>query len=182
MEMRGKKVVLRDKRLEDAWNDYSWKRDPELARLDATIPLDIPFPIYLRGYAEELNRTDIGGRNLAIETTEGKHIGNCSYYHIDRVKRKTEVGITIGDQTVWDAGYGTDAVSTLVEYLFKVELFERIYLHTLVHNARAQKCFRKCGFVPVRRVFRDGYDFVLMEIARSARACRESDREASKHA
>lgn len=180
MEIRGKKIILRDKRLEDAWNDYNWKRDPELARLDATLPLDIPFPIYLRGYAEELDRADVVGHSLAIETLDGRHIGNCSYYHIDRVKRQTELGIIIGDQTVWDGGYGTDAVSSLVDYLFKVELFQRIYLHTLVFNARAQKCFSKCGFVPVRRVFRDGYDFLLMEIAKSATAPAQGDHQASR--
>ncbi len=45
--IKGKKVVLRDKRLEDAWQDYAWKIDPELSRLDATIPLDVPFQTYL---------------------------------------------------------------------------------------------------------------------------------------
>ena len=31
----GKKVVLRDKRLADAKDDYAWQTDPELAQLDA---------------------------------------------------------------------------------------------------------------------------------------------------
>lgn len=182
MEIRGQKVVLRDKKLEDAWNDYSWKKDPELARLDASIPLDIPFPVYLLSYAEELNRTDMGGRNLAVETIDGRHIGNCSYYHIDRAKRQAELGIIIGDQSAWDKGYGTDAVGALVDYLFKTEDFERIYLHTLVGNGRAQKCFRKCGFASVKRVFRGGYDFILMQIIKPAPASRDCGSEASQHA
>jgi RimJ/RimL family protein N-acetyltransferase len=181
-EIRGKAVVLREKRLEDAWNDYTWKKDAELARLDASIPLDIPFPIYLLGYAEELNRADTGGYTLAIETTDGRHIGNCSYYHVDRGKRETELGIIIGDQSCWDEGYGTDAVAALVDYLFKVERFDRVYLHTLVGNSRAQKCFRKCGFVPVKRVFRGGYDFILMQITRPVPAPHEGSSEASRHA
>ncbi len=32
--IKGKKVILREKRLEDAANDYRWRTDPELARLD----------------------------------------------------------------------------------------------------------------------------------------------------
>lgn len=180
-EIRGNKVVLRDKKLEDAWNDYSWKTNAELARLDASIPLEIPFPIYLLGYAEELNRVDVGGRTLAIETGDGRHIGNCSYYHIDRVRREVELGIIVGDKLCWDQGYGTDAVAALVDHLFKVEHFHRVYLHTLVGNDRAQKCFSKCGFRPVRRVFRGGYDFVLMQITKPAPDPHTTSSEASTH-
>ncbi len=56
--IKGKKVVLREKRLEDAWNDYTWKKDAELASLDATFPMDVPFSIYLASYSEELRYPD----------------------------------------------------------------------------------------------------------------------------
>ena len=39
----GKKVILREKRTEDAWDDYSWETDPELARLDAAPVLTMPY-------------------------------------------------------------------------------------------------------------------------------------------
>lgn len=178
--IKGKRVILREKRLEDAWNDYVWKNDAELARLDASVPLNIPFSVYLLGYAEELNRPGYAGCTLAIETLDGKHIGNCSYYHIDHAKGETEVGIIIGDQFCWNEGYGTDAIDSLVEYLLNQEGFKRIYLHTLVRNTRAQKCFQKCGFVPVRRVFRGGYDFLLMEIAGARTAPSGESTEASQ--
>jgi RimJ/RimL family protein N-acetyltransferase len=162
--VKGKRVVLREKRLEDAWNDYAWKQDPEIARLDATLPLDLPFDMYLVSYAEELNLGDGRAHILAIETLDGKHIGNCSYYNLDRGKREAELGILIGEMACWDSGYGTDAVAALVHYAFKKEGLKRMYLHTLVENVRAQKCFQKCGFVPCRQVRRSGYDFILMEI------------------
>jgi len=163
-EIRGKKVLLRRKKLEDAWTDYAWKQDPELARLDATIPLDLPFSMYLVSYAEELNQYDGRTHTYAIETLDGKHIGNCSYYNLDRDRREAELGILIGEASCWDSGYGTDAVATLVRYAFRKESLRRMYLHTLVKNIRAQCCFRKCGFVPGRRVARAGYDFIRMEI------------------
>lgn len=163
-EIRGKRVLLRKKKLEDAWIDYAWKRDPELARLDATIPLDLPFSMYLIGYAEELNQYDGRTHTYAIETLDGKHIGNCSYYNLDRDRREAELGILIGEASCWDSGYGTDAVAALVQHAFRKESLKRMYLHTLVENIRAQRCFRKCGFVPCRRVTRAGYDFIRMEI------------------
>ena len=168
--IKGSKVVLRGKRLEDARKDYAWKTDAELARLDATIPLDMPFSHYLISYTEELRYGNMGGRRYAIETLEGKHIGNCSYYNLDQDEKETELGILIGDRAYWNKGYGTEAVTTLVTQVFKETNIERIYLHTLEGNIRAQRCFQKCGFTPSGRVTRGGRNFILMEIRKTPEA------------
>ena len=47
VELRGARVVLRDKRLDDAEQDYIWRSDPELARLDAAYPLTMSFDRFL---------------------------------------------------------------------------------------------------------------------------------------
>ena len=39
LRIQGQKVVLREKRLEDAEDDYAWRSDPELAAFDAVAPL-----------------------------------------------------------------------------------------------------------------------------------------------
>ncbi len=133
--IKGKKVLLREKRLDDALQDYAWKTDPELARLDATLPLNVPFKTYLLTYAEELDRrVDGKGRVFAVETLEGKHIGNCCYYNMEWDRREAEVGILIGDPAYWDDGYGTDAVRALVDHVFRKEGLKKVYLHTLVWN------------------------------------------------
>ncbi len=161
--INGRKVLLRDKRLDDALQDYAWKTDPELARLDATLPLNEPFKTYLLTYAEELDRrVDGKGHVFAVETLEGKHIGNCCYYNMERDRREAEVGILIGDPAYWDGGYGTDAVRALVNHVFRKEGLKKVYLHTLVWNTRAQKCFEKCGFVECKRVTRSVKNYILM--------------------
>jgi len=165
--IKGSKVVLREKRLEDARNDYTWKTDAELAHLDATIPLDIPFSHYLINYADELRYASIRGYRYAIETPDGRHIGNCSYYNVDQGKKEAELGILIGDRAYWDKGNGTDAVTILVTQIFKETNIKRIYLHTLEGNIRAQKCFQKCGFTPSGRVSRGGHNFTVMELKKA---------------
>jgi len=72
----------------------------------------------------------------------------------------------IGNRNYWDKGYGADAVTTLVNYIFRQTNLNRIYLKTLDSNSRAQKCFQKCGFTPYRHLIRDGFRFVLMELHR----------------
>ncbi|MDH5695248.1 MAG: GNAT family N-acetyltransferase [Dehalococcoidia bacterium] len=162
----GSKIKLRKKRLGDAADDYSWQTDPELAQLDAAPVLTIPFPQYLSDYASELRYPPPARHRFAIETPSGKHIGNCTYYGINATKGEAELGIIIGNRDYWNKGYGADAITTLVSYIFHHTNFKRIYLKTLNTNTRAQKCFKKCGFTPYGRRNKDGYDFLLMEINR----------------
>ena len=160
----GSKAILRKKRLDDAWDDYTWETDPELAQLDAAPLVAMTFSRYFSDYASVLNTSLTNSRRFAIDTLAGKHIGNCSYYNTDEIEGETELGIMIGNRDYWDKGYGADTVITLVNYIFRQTNLKRIYLKTLESNCRAQKCFKKCGFTPYGHLVRDGFSFVLMEI------------------
>ena len=165
----GSKIKLRDKRLADVLDDYIWRTDPELVRLDATPLLTTTFSRYLSDYADELRYPSLIRHRFAVETLDGKHIGNCSYYSIDETKGEAELGIMIGNRDYWDKGYGADTVTTLVNYIFHQTNLKRIYLKTLDSNRRAQKCFKNCGFTPCGHLVRDGFSFTLMEINRKRR-------------
>jgi len=160
------KIVLRKKKLADAQNDYHWQTDPELARLDGVSPVTMPFEDYLSAYTSELHYSALTRHSFAVETQDGKHIGNCVYYNTDQTKGETEVGIMIGNRDYWDKGYGTDAVNILINHIFHRTNLNRIHLKTLDSNTRAQQCFQKCHFNPYGRSNRDGFSFVLMELYR----------------
>jgi len=162
----GSKIVLRRKKLADAPDDYTWRTDPELAHLDAAPPLTITFQEYLSGYTSQLRYLPSTRRQFAIDTMDGKHIGNCVYYDVNETKGEAELGIMIGNRDCWDKGYGADAVITLVSHIFHQTNLRRIYLKTLDANNRAQKCFQKCGFTPYGHLNEDGFSFVLMETHR----------------
>jgi RimJ/RimL family protein N-acetyltransferase len=160
------KTRLREKRLSDASSDYLWQTDPELAALDAVPPQSLSYPDYLGRYAAELRYASAQRQRFAIETLDGEHIGNCTYYAINHKRGEAEMGIMIGNRDYWDKGYGVDAITGLLDIIFAETRLNRIYLKTLASNTRAQKCFAKCGFTRCGRLSRDGYDFVLMETYR----------------
>ncbi len=162
----GNKIILRDKKLADAPDDYTWGTDPELAQLDAAPLLTTTFARYLSDYTSQLRYSPSIRHQFAIDTRGGKHIGNCVYYGINETKDETELGIMIGSRDCWAKGYGADAVTTLVSYIFHQTNLKRIYLKNLDSNNRAQKCFQKCGFTPYGHLVKDGFSFVLMEIHR----------------
>ncbi len=162
----GRKVKLRSKCFEDTLDDYRWRQDEELCRLDAAMPLSISLedfqklmveqPIYSRGSCQ-----------FAIVTLDNKHIGNCSYFNIDPVNRQAEIGIMIGEKEYWDQGYGAEAMIITLNYIFRYTDLDRVHLKTLEWNIRAQKCFKKCGFNICGNLTRGEHDFILMEIYRT---------------
>ena len=162
----GRKIILRKRRLNDAHNDYAWQTDPELAQLDAVSPLNMPFEDYLTEYVSQLSNPNPTRYSFALETIDGKHIGNCVYYNVSESKGEAELGVMIGNRDYWDKGYGTDAVATLVDYIFRETNLKRIYLKTLDWNTRARKCFQKCHFTLHEHADRDGYRFQLMDLHR----------------
>ena len=70
----------------------------------------------------------------------------------------------IGNRDYWSRGYGTDAILTLLRAIFEEAVLQRVYLHTLAYNERAQKSFRKAGFTDLEPVHRDRRDFLKMEV------------------
>jgi RimJ/RimL family protein N-acetyltransferase len=163
----GNKVNLRPKFLEDAANDYSWRQDAELCHLDAAPPILCSFEEFLENYLEDLRRLNRSYR-FAIETLDGRHIGNCSYFNLDETKKETEMGIMIGDRSYWNRGYGADAIITSLNYFFSQTNIKRVHLKTLMWNTRAHKCFQKCGFIPCGQMIHGDYTFMLMETYRPA--------------
>jgi [ribosomal protein S5]-alanine N-acetyltransferase len=160
------KIKLRPKKISDAKEDYAWQNDPELARLDATFTIDMPYAQYLSEYNYELHYPTSNRREFAIETLDGKHIGNCVYYNINTIENKAELGIMIGDRDYWDKSYGLVSIKALLDHIFCTTGLEHIYLTTLDWNIRAQKCFLKCGFAECGRVSRDTSTFIIMVIHR----------------
>ena len=172
----GRLVRLREKQVEDAWRDYTWRKDRELADYDATRPITMTFRAYTATITEELRRPSRFRRTFAIEDREsGTHIGNVMYYGYDSYLAEAELGITIGDRAYWARGYGSEAVRYLLGHLFGELELRRVYLHTLTSNVRAQHAFRRAGFRRLRSVRRDGYDFERMEISREEYQQQERD-------
>ena len=164
--VEGERVVLREKQVSDIADDYQWRTDPELAELDATRPLQMNFSDFERYSIEELNYPASRSKRLAVDTVCGSHIGNVMFYDIDLRTGEAELGIMIGDKDYWSQGYGTETVGLLLDHMFQEYPFNRVYLHTLSWNYRAQKSFHKSGFKDVKPVRRGGLDFIQMEIWR----------------
>lgn len=163
---RGRRTVIRRKRQQDVAEEYAWRSDPELAQFDASRAVQAAFEDYQRNWSFDYRFTDAAARTFAVEDENGCHIGNVMYYNLDSTRREAEIGISIGDRRGWSRGYGADALQAIVGRLFATLDINRLYLHTLDWNVRAQKAFAKAGFEVCGTSWRDGHTFIVMELGR----------------
>ncbi len=166
VNISGDRVVLREKKKSDIPDDYKWRSDPELAELDATRPLRISYKDFEQLAKDEISYPSPRSKRLSVDTADGLHIGNVMFYDIDLRGGKAELGIMIGDKDYWSRGFGTETVRLLLDHMFEEYPLNRVYLHTLSWNYRAQKSFHKAGFKDIAPVRRNGRDFIKMEIWR----------------
>lgn len=162
----GEKVSLRPRRIEDATDEYRWRTDEELCQLDATLPIELTYSDFLERYSVELEYPGLT-HTMAVDSLDGRHIGNCSLFNFDFLSGNAEVGLMIGEKAFWEQGYGGDALKTFLRFVFQISDINTVLLRTLDWNKRAQACFTRCGFTPCGTMAKEGYNFIVMEIKRS---------------
>jgi len=178
----GKKVRLRALEKSDLPKICQWLNDEEVMYYHWGHPGNTTsLAEQERWFDDQLERRRQDEKGYIIETLEGVAIGEIVYEHLSTKDRNAELGIQIGEKDYWEKGYGTDAVMTLLNYLFNELQLHKVYLWTQSYNTRAQRCYEKCGFVRegVHResafVKGEYYDGLFMGILR-----REFDQRASE--
>lgn len=168
--LRGELTSLRPFRASDLPTMRGWYRDPETARTWALSPI----------VSEDAFEADMNGRfahfddsgYFAIENLAGELIGRADYEHLDPVDRTVEVMILLGEPASRGKGAGSDAMRTLLAYLFRDRQAERVWLTVIAWNELAIRSYEKLGFVRegtlVEDVWLDGqaYDQLIMGMLR----------------
>lgn len=89
---------------------------------------------------------DLNSHYYGIYLNNGKLIGSTDLTEVDGVHRTASLGIVIGEKEYWGKGYGTEAITLLVDYGFNVLNLNNIFLSLYDFNKRAYKCYEKVGF------------------------------------
>ncbi len=170
----GERVRLRAIEREDLPRFVAWLNDPEVNRgLSLSIPLS---QVDEENWFSAMLERPMEEHPLVIEinTPEGwKAIGNIAFHAIDWKDRSTEVGIVIGEKSLWSHGYGRDAMQLMVSYGLNTLNLNRIFLRVYATNPRAIRSYEKAGFVHEGRFrqahFQDGQyvDVLIMSVIRS---------------
>ncbi len=158
-------VRIRERTVADALDEYRWRRDPDLAKFDASEPLSLSYTDYLRLFQRELATVDATRQAFALESPDGRHIGTIMYYN-GTAAGSAEFGISVSETDFRDSGVGTAATLTFLRGIWSTGRMRQLLLHTLEWNERAIRCFQRAGFEPKARVFRKQEWFLRMEARR----------------
>ncbi|HHW02766.1 MAG TPA: GNAT family N-acetyltransferase [Thermoanaerobacterales bacterium] len=141
MKIEGKKINLRNVNVSDFSKIIQWHQNQLLTYLTGKkLPKNI----------EECNKRylkkSLLHHILAIEDKNGNFLGEIEIRHIRWKEKIAELFIYIGEENLWGKGYGTEALSVFIDYIFNIKGFKTIYLRVYENNKRAIKCYEKCGF------------------------------------
>ena len=163
----GERIYLSPRNSEDVEQFTEWLNDfnttDYIGRSGASVTLDTE--------KEYLSRVSKDTATFVIVTLEdNKMIGTVSLEKINWHNRTATLGIFIGDKDFRNKGYGTEAIKLILEYGFKYLNLYNIKLDLMEFNARALKCYEKCGFKEYGRrrkcEYLNGkyYDIISMDI------------------
>jgi RimJ/RimL family protein N-acetyltransferase len=162
-------VTLRRVREDDVPDWVRWLNDAEVTEFTLMEVGLVTMEGEQRWY-EAVTAPGYKDYNWQIEV-KGKHIGGCSLT-IGDDGRQAEFGIIIGDKTAWNRGYGTAATKEVLRVAFAEMKLHRVFLCTHGDNARAIRCYEKCGFrhegrwIQARRKRGEWRDTVWMAVLR----------------
>ena len=146
--INGRHIRLRSVERSDLPRFHEWLNDAEVTEgLALYLPLSMNDEEQWFGKMLQMSQEE---RPLAIELKEEdkwRLIGNCGFFNLEWPNRSTEFGIFIGDKSLWNKGYGTEAVELLLEHGFETLNLNRIYLRVYSTNPRARRSYEKAGFI-----------------------------------
>lgn len=180
----GERIRFRGIEKDDLAIFIKWFNDPEVLRgTGIYLPLSMADQ---EDWFEAMRKRPVDEHNLAIEVSlpgmravdvadepgepGWKLIGSCSFFNLDHHNRCSEFGITIGEKSYWNKGYGTEAVRLLCQHGFNTLNLNRIYLRVFETNPGAVRAYEKAGFMHEGRQrqaeFREGkyIDVIVMSI------------------
>lgn len=168
----GKKVKLRGYKEEDVKLAYEYMNDSEVI-LNLTTGIPYPMTLEMEKHWFESQKEMKSTYNFAIETLdEGIYIGGCGVNKLDLKNGVAIIGIFLGRDDYRGKGYGTDAMSVLLDFIFNQINVNKVQLSVFSFNERALKSYKKNGFVEEgrirQRIFRNGeyQDEIIMGILR----------------
>ena len=165
-KMTGKKCYLSPINTDDVEIFTQWLNDIEVTQY-----LQLHFQnISISSEKEVVEKLAKSHNYVIVDLKEDKPIGVCGFSSINNIYRTAEVGIFIGDKTFHNKGYGTEALSLLIDYAYQSLNLYNIMLFVYEDNQRAIKCYENIGFKEMgkrrkARIFRQKtYDIIFMDI------------------
>ena len=163
----GKKCYLSPIDENDVEKFVAWLNDLEVTQYLTALYQRV---INIRNEKEILERLVKEHNYSIIDIETNELLGNCGIMSLDNINQTAEVGLFIGNKNFWNKGYGTEALTLLIDFGFKVLNLHNISLKVVSFNPRAIKVYEKIGFKTIGKlresILKDKkrFDLIYMDI------------------
>lgn len=167
MILKGDKIELEAMNMSDISTFFKWATESDASSFwyGALYGTEVPTyeefvadwqPHYFNGSDPEK------GRSFFIKVN-GKPIGQINYNDINRKDNSVELDILIAEKNDKGKGFGSDALKTLVNYLFRNLDVETCWIEALEKNPRAIGAYEKAGFIVEKKFKKSGNVWVHLK-------------------
>lgn len=146
--LRGERILLRPVKHSDLAQLEAWANDAEFLSEYGTFGLR-PVEQFERPFTENGLLTERHGVLLIVSTEGGELLGDISYHQVRHGPNEGSTAYNIGTTLTLEhryKGYGLEAKTLLVQYLFNTYPIVRIEAVTDAENLPAQRGLEKAGF------------------------------------
>lgn len=157
--LRGEKIRLRPLRRDDLPRRLEMVNDPEVQRLWVGVPADKNtledmetwFYLVSQGPPSE---------QWAIETADGRYVGDIDFHSIDDVRREGWFSLMIGDRELFGEEWRQDILVTFLRYALDQRGMRRMWIQIADSDAVGVRVLEQLGFRVVDRALLDMFEGV----------------------
>ncbi|SHK42354.1 Protein N-acetyltransferase, RimJ/RimL family [Hathewaya proteolytica DSM 3090] len=166
-------VILRDLKLRDKNNFFTWVRDKEVIKYSLAVFQSMNTDQDISKWFYNILEDKSTYNQAIVDTENGKFIGYAGICKISKTNLSGEYFIFIGDKNCHSKGVGTFVTKEILKYGFEKLNLNRIMLTVSEYNIGAIKAYRKANFkqegIMRQACYRDGkfHDKIIMGILRS---------------
>ncbi len=128
-----------------------WMQDAEILRfLEARFTRHTPES--LAGFIRSMNDNPDALLLGMFLKDDGRHVGNIKLGPVNRDHARGDIGLLIGDKSVWGRGLATEAIIALTHYGFDTLGLNRLYAGCYGGNEGSVRAFVKAGWTVEARL------------------------------
>jgi RimJ/RimL family protein N-acetyltransferase len=96
-------------------------------------------------YEQRITEPEKDLEMLGIEF-EGQLVGYVQLFFIDEYERRAELGVLVGEKSLWGRGIASAALLIILDYAFTVRNLARVYAEVYGFNQRSLRLMERVGF------------------------------------
>ncbi|WP_395830118.1 GNAT family N-acetyltransferase [Elstera sp.] len=133
----------------------AWMQDAEILRfLEARFGRHTPESLadFIHSMNQNPDALLLGMFFKGDDGRAGRHVGNIKLGPVNREHARGDIGLLIGDKSVWGRGLATEAIAALTRYAFEQLRLNRLYAGCYGGNDGSVRAFVKAGWAVEARL------------------------------